>query len=370
MKILYIGHYREGTGWSQAAIDYILALDKAGVEVVCRPVKLNNAIPELPQRILELEAKSSEGCDVCIQHVLPHYMDYNSNFFNVGVAIVETDSIKYTSWATRLENMDAVFTPSIHGRNTCKNSGITKPTYVVPHACDITKYKEYEPFNLPVQDEYIFYFIGEHIRRKHLSALLQAYHVEFDSNDNVALVIKTHKSGLSPDQAFDRVKQTSDMIKHNIRKYVKFDRYNSEHIITDYLTVDQIMSLHQRCDCFVNTSFGEAWSIPTFDAMAMRNQVISSNTGGMSNYLNEEDLVDGRLEPVVGADMIFEDLHTCNENWFNINPLDLQWHMRNKYENRDNLAAYTYPHIEKYSYKKIGELMKGIIDESIGNASC
>ena len=80
MKVLYIGCYREGTGWGQAAIDYILAMDSVGIDVVPRAVKLNNNQPELPQRILELESKDSSGSDVCIQHVLPHMMDYNSKF--------------------------------------------------------------------------------------------------------------------------------------------------------------------------------------------------------------------------------------------------------------------------------------------------
>ena len=35
MKILYIGHYKEFGGWAQAATDYILALDRAGADVVC-----------------------------------------------------------------------------------------------------------------------------------------------------------------------------------------------------------------------------------------------------------------------------------------------------------------------------------------------
>ena len=72
MKVLYIGHYREGTGWGRAAIDYILSMDAAGIEVVPRAVKLNDRQPELPPRLLELENQESSGCDVCIQHVLPH----------------------------------------------------------------------------------------------------------------------------------------------------------------------------------------------------------------------------------------------------------------------------------------------------------
>ena len=77
MKVLYIGCYRDGTGWAQAAIDYILSMDSAGIDVVPRPVKLNDRQVALPSRILELEKKSDRGCDICIQHVLPHMLDYN-----------------------------------------------------------------------------------------------------------------------------------------------------------------------------------------------------------------------------------------------------------------------------------------------------
>ena len=80
MKVLYIGCYRDGTGWAQAAVDYILSMDAAGIDVVPRPVKLNERKPELPQRILELEKKSDKNCDVCVQHVLPHMLDYNGRF--------------------------------------------------------------------------------------------------------------------------------------------------------------------------------------------------------------------------------------------------------------------------------------------------
>ena len=34
MKVLYIGHYKESSGWANAAVNQILALDKAGVEYI------------------------------------------------------------------------------------------------------------------------------------------------------------------------------------------------------------------------------------------------------------------------------------------------------------------------------------------------
>lgn len=57
MKVLYIGHYREFGGWSQAATDNILALDAVGVDVVCRNVTLTEDKKDIHPRLLELEKK-------------------------------------------------------------------------------------------------------------------------------------------------------------------------------------------------------------------------------------------------------------------------------------------------------------------------
>ena len=42
MKVLYISNYKDGTGWSNAAINNILALDSAGVEIVPRAVTVGS----------------------------------------------------------------------------------------------------------------------------------------------------------------------------------------------------------------------------------------------------------------------------------------------------------------------------------------
>ena len=68
MKILYIGHFREAGGWSNAAIDFSLALDSVGIDVVCRDIKLTNKQSEVPDRIKELEQKTIDNVDYCIQN--------------------------------------------------------------------------------------------------------------------------------------------------------------------------------------------------------------------------------------------------------------------------------------------------------------
>ena len=97
MKVLYLGYYRDGTGWAKAAQNYILALDSVGIDVVPRYVKLNDINGQIDERISELETKSDKGCDFVIQHLLPHHMDFNGNFKkNIALYVTETDSCKNT----------------------------------------------------------------------------------------------------------------------------------------------------------------------------------------------------------------------------------------------------------------------------------
>ena len=60
MKVLYIGHYKEGTGWANAAQGMIQALDRADIEVVCRNITLTTD-KETPERILELEKNDTNN---------------------------------------------------------------------------------------------------------------------------------------------------------------------------------------------------------------------------------------------------------------------------------------------------------------------
>ena len=56
MRVLYIGHYKEFGGWGRAATDQILALDKAGVDVVCRNITLTTDKKDLDPKLLQLES--------------------------------------------------------------------------------------------------------------------------------------------------------------------------------------------------------------------------------------------------------------------------------------------------------------------------
>jgi len=377
MKVLYIGHYKEGTGWGHAAADYILAMDSVGIDVVCRSINLSGKQAEIPKRIEELEQKSIKGCDICIQHVLPHYMDYNGRFKkNIGLYATETDSFDRTTWAERINLMDEAWVINQQMVDASIRSGVTIPIKIIPHASDTDKFnKAYTKFEIPqIDNTFVFYFVGELIRRKNLVALLKAFHIEFDTNEPISLVIKANKSGMSEDECFSHVKEISDQVKTNLKLYSNLDDYKKELIITQRLSEEDMCRLHATGDCFVMPSFGEAWCIPAFDAMGFGSTPICTDTGGMKHFLKSGGgtLVKAHPEPAFGMLETFQDLYTGYEDWYNIDVRELQKAMRRMYKIGSinspeylSLKKFGMDNVNNYSYKSIGETIK----EELENAN-
>ena len=375
MKILYVGHYKEGSGWGQAATDYILSMDAAGLDVVPRCVKINKRIPEIPKRILQLERKSPHECNICIQHVLPHLMEYSSLFEkNIALYATETDNFSSSSWARYINNMDEAWVINNQMIESAKESGVTVPIKIVPHATNFSKFESnHKKIDIPnIKDNFTFYFIGEMNNRKNLAAFIKAFHLEFDPNEQVSILIKSNRYGMSPEECASEIKNVCDRIKLSLKKYNNLEDYKEDLIITDYLSEVELYGLHRACDCFVMPSYGEAWSIPAFDAMGFGKTPICTNTGGMADYIGDSGiLVDGRWEPVSGMNDTFNDLFTGEENWYSVDVNKLRKAMRKIYEMRNSKDSEEYTKMKrngllqatKYSHDKIGKLIKGLLDE-------
>lgn len=364
LNLLYISHHREATGWGQAARDYILALDAVGINVVPRAIRLGSPINTLPERLLKLENKSVSGCDICVQHVLPNYMKYDSTFKkNIGLFVLETKNIEHTTWVDHLNLLDELWVPCTDMQYI---NGINKPIRVIPHTFDLNKYnREYNTLNIEqVRNKFTFYFIGEFGVRKHIAALLRAFHTEFSPEEPVELVLKLNKPGVEPEQLAKDVVEFCNKIKENLQIYKDLRRYKSEIIITVRLSEDDIMSLHKTCDCFVNPSHGDAWNIPLWESMAMGNIAISTAVGGPKDYIDSSRngfLVSGSLEPVFGQRETVQEFGSSLESWFNVSISDLMKTMRRVYnlsqDKKNKIKMEAKSSSAQYSYDIIGRKM-------------
>lgn len=375
MKVLYLGVYKDGTGWGNAAINYILALDSVGVEVVPRALSLTPADShiDVPQRILELEENDETGCDVCIQHLLPEMMEFSGHFdINVGMFAYETSHFRLTPWAEHLNLMDQVWVFNRDMVQSSINSFVFKPIHIVPHCFDLSKYSQpYDPYPIPeTKNKFVFYTIGEITRRKNLAGLLKAFHLEFSPEEPVCMLIKGNVVGASPMDSNRTIRGIIDEVKRGLRIYPNLSDYNEEIVITQWLDDEKMMRLHKTGHCFVLPSYGEAWGIPGFEAMALGNPAILTDEGGPADYVENGKsglLIENKQEPVFirPEEVPVPKIWTGSEYWRAPSIEHLRYLMRRVYDSaelREKLGTNGIDRAYDYSYQAVGTTMKELLD--------
>ena len=372
MKVLFLGPYRDGTGWGHAAIEYILALDEAGVEVVPRAIKLNDREVELPERILELEERSDADCNIVIQNILPHMFDYDGNFEkNIGLIFTEVSDFKNTTWANHCNTMDEIWVASRDSQQHVFNSDVVVPVAVAEVPCDPNKYSQhFDSFPIPeINEKFTFYFIGEYSRRKNLTALIKAFHLEFHPREDVALLLKTNAPGLSQAECTKHTVDHCNDIKMQLELYDRLDDYHHEIVTCDDMSDEKIIQIHQTCDCFVMPSFAEGWNIPAFDAMAMGKTPIVSKVGGMKEFMDNQVgwVINVQEQPVFGMKQwsSVPGLYTGRQTWWEIEIPHLRWAMRQAFENTEEKKKRAEAGIDRaynFAHAHIGQHMKDLLD--------
>ena len=360
MKILYVGNYKDGTGWATACINNILALDSANVEVVPRSITFEQETVEYPDRIKQLEENSALNCDICIQHTLPHLYSYNSNFKNIGFMATEVDSFKDTCWQYHANIMDEIWVPSLHTKGACRKSGITVPVNVAPHSLNISKYVASDGNTIQeLNDTFNFAFIGEFVERKNLAALLKAFHIEFHPLEPVNLFIKTSL------QTLPQVQEYCAQIKSGLKLR---KQYKEEILVCGRLPRKDYISVLNQCHSFVMPSRGEAFCIPALEAMALKIPVIHTADTGMEDFC-VGPTVRSEQVPCFGAMSTLPNLCTANSRWSEINIDDLCVAMRNAYmqwntEQERDQKQEAYDMAQRHDHKVIGQQLKELLHDS------
>jgi glycosyltransferase involved in cell wall biosynthesis len=372
MKILYIGHYKEGTGWSKAALDTIMALDSSGLDVVCRNIKLTNSDSKISPQILSLESKDLQNVDYCIQNVLPHHMIGTKKFKkNIGYFVAESNTTKHSGWIDHLSLMDEVWVPNNQLKISLHNDGIANDKIkVVPYAFDTMKYtRKYYDINFgKANHTFKFYYIGEINDRKNLTSIIRCFHSEFENYEPVSLVLKVKRNGISQKDLNNYVVNICKSVKEELRMYPSTNDYHSEIIISGELSDEQIQSLHHTCDCFVGPTHGEGWSIPAFDAMAHGKTPVCSNEGGPKDFITDDTntgiLIGGNIDICNHGDPAFPELFTGRENWFTPSEQEIKRAMRFYYENRSNIDRSSgLKRAEDFSYVNVGKLIRDALND-------
>ena len=343
MKILYISHQKENSGYGQSCRWYLQALKETGFEISSYPIILGK-----PGDFKDdTEYNKITDCDIVINHTLPHYWSYNGQFDkNIGILLKETDNIEFTDWQQYIDMMDQIWIP-----NNANNKYIT-----IPQPIDINRYTK----NIPTMniDEtrgtYVFYTICEATKRKNLSGLITAYYQAFNYSDPVSLILKVNKSGYSTEQVEREVQDLIDKIAGGCRLYQDKMDYPRVFVIGQNWNDDQILALHKFGDCYVCDSYGESINLSMLDAIGLNKNVITSyNDSCYYQKFGRINIIQSFFESCYGNIDAFPGHVTSREIWRAADPTNFSVKMREIYETRPK----TENDLSLLSFKNIARLM-------------
>jgi len=388
MKVLFTSVYRDGRGYSQGAIDHILSCQAAGLDVVCRPVRMSKP-PHNQKCILEdLENKDLQNVDVIIEYCLPHTFEKKEGVKTIGMFDWESSHFNRSCWAESINKMDEIWVPCIQNKYACLNSGVTIPIKILPHSINLKKFdNKPKPLDLPLlKDKCVFLFVGENNRRKNIVGLIRAYYAAFTNKENVLLIIKTGSPEHNPSQSMRIMNKFIQDIKQAVHIHKDIKNYPQIMVITDHVSEEQLAQLYVSSNVFVSCSHGEGGNLGAMDAMSLGKSVILSNWGNhpeltyaqaekywmtdqeVFKHPGEVDcgwLIPGQLTYCFGQLSGFNDIYTGCEKWFDADMpafVDIMQKAYKEYQdgslNKRGQAAKE--RVKHFSYEKISIIIKEI----------
>jgi glycosyltransferase involved in cell wall biosynthesis len=370
VKVAYLAPYRDGTGYAIAARNYIIAMSRTeGIDIVARPIKMTANSTDIEPEIVEAERNNLDNIDVVIQHNLPQVFEHKDGVKNIGCFAWETNKVSEI-WKRHLSLMDEIWVFCDYQRDTLRRAGFdTNKIQIVPHTFDLDKYnQDFGKIDYPMfKDRCIFYSIVNMSTRKNIEDTILSYYTAFSGRDNVLLVLKHGSSG-SPEEQQEKMHNIIIGIKQSMRKYDNGSGYPKIITIPGYLRDEQIYKLHNSCDVYVNTSHGESWCIPAFEAMAFGNPIIVPDYGAFKDFVPSQCRIKYVEINVFCPDTSIPDGYCGDEFWCQVDTHSVSERMRYAYHKwQDNeindlvggdIKEFTKP----FGYEKVGQRIKELLD--------
>ena len=328
-SILYI--CQNGTsGYANAAKGYIYDYISKKIPVKTQYFNCNDEINENDKFHTYLNLNTSKDIDynTIIVHSTPDIWTTviknapNINLENkiiIGRTVWEFEKL-LPEWVNTINAsiIDIVSVPTNWNKKCFINSGVTKPIIVEPHVYVDYPYKKtglkhlinkslliskIEPSilleKINSQKFYKFYCIGQSINRKGILDTVEAFCKSFKSTDKVILLLKTFKANyteLEKVKCITEITQITNLYNHAPIAFIK-----------ENLNYDEIKSLHDVGDCYVQLTKSEGFGLGIFDAFNLGKDIIVTGYGGHIEYLdkNNKDLIDFELKQLSDNESVF-----------------------------------------------------------------
>lgn len=372
MNVCYIGPFFDYSGYGEANRHAAAALDAAGVNVkadLVSYVRDQADFGELGKTIQRL-VENQIDYKVKILHTTPdQYQKYvEPGKYHIGHFFWETSRVPQ-QFVEGLQLMDEIWTGSEYNKQAIERSGVNRPVFVFPQATETGRPVE-QPYRIPNFQGFLFYSVFEWTDRKNPEALLRAFWEEFQGNEKVGLLIKTYFKDFS--------RRSKDLVRDSINQLKRksgLSNFPQVFVFPELMDRHQIQRLHATGDCFVSAHRGEGWGIPQVEALLQAKPVISTDCGGVHEYLRDDDtalLVPWTSVKVSG--MAHSNFwYTADQTWAEVDHTELRKKLRWVFENSKQAKGIGMRGCmlanDRFNLKRVGEEMKArllMIEEKLG----
>ncbi len=181
----------------------------------------------------------------------------------IAYSMVETTKIPSRAVFMLNNSFDAVAVPDEFYQNVYQESGVTIPIFVLPHGIFLEEFLDEPLKEYSTSEQFVFGLSATFCDRKNQNLLIEAFHEEFDYNDNVSLILH----GRGGDQEY---------LKNLEEKVEKLNIKNIT-VVKSKLRDQEYKQLLKSLDCYVLISKGEGFSVTPREALALGIPTIITN---------------------------------------------------------------------------------------------
>ena len=340
LQIKYKGPIYNCSGYAKLKY-FFLKLSELGHKVKIEPMgSKDNRVEYLEvEKFRELEKTEIEGKYIYITSGIGPQLrcDHNA-VYNIAYSMFETNTIP-EKWIPFYNEFNEIWTPSTFCAKSLNIKDIEAFIKVIPIGVDEHQFNCVEKSS----DNFTFLAVGQWVDRKGWDLLINAYTSEFVGSYDVRLCIKTNEPYKTKEEL---VKEylTTDRTSHMPRIMVNNNNTNE----------NMLPLFYNEADVFILPSRGEAFNIPTLEAMSSGIPVIVTDFGGHLDYVSDDV---GWLIPVNSLRHLSERLCKINSSYKGL------WFAEPKIKDIRKILRYVYKNKEEV--KKKGKIARKYVENNL-----